>query len=202
MTPSTAQPRRTRRQATPPPSRLGAAIRRHRQKLRLSLRTFATQVGFAPSFLSQVETGAASPSIASLERIAHALGVTLSSLFQPPGDDRVSIVRVAARARLESAWSQATIEGLGRSGGGPLEPLLVTLEKQGASGATEAPTPGEVFVLVQKGVVTLSVDSTRHELRRGDAAIIPAGVPHRWFNASRRRVELLLVNTRHTTGRG
>jgi transcriptional regulator with XRE-family HTH domain len=43
----------------------------------LSLRSLATSAGFSPSFVSQVENGQTSPSIASLARLAHALGLGL-----------------------------------------------------------------------------------------------------------------------------
>ena len=60
---------------------LGERIRQLRTGRGLSVRTLAATTGFSPSFISQVEHGQVSPSIASLERIATALGVTLGGLF-------------------------------------------------------------------------------------------------------------------------
>jgi transcriptional regulator with XRE-family HTH domain len=57
----------------PAPRKVGKAIRRLREAHHLSVRTLAASCGFSASFLSQVELGRASPSIASLERFALAL---------------------------------------------------------------------------------------------------------------------------------
>src|SRR5437868_13730862 len=56
------------------------ALRRYR---RCTLRVVAKRSGLSESFLSQVERGRASASIASLRRIADALGVSMADLFEP-----------------------------------------------------------------------------------------------------------------------
>ena len=58
------------RTATPLEQSLGDALRRLRLRERVSVRTLASKCGFSPSFISQVELNQASPSLASLERIA------------------------------------------------------------------------------------------------------------------------------------
>src|SRR5262245_61101684 len=52
----------------------GERIRQLRLDVGLSIRRLATQTGFSPSLISQVEHGLVMPSIGSLERIAMALG--------------------------------------------------------------------------------------------------------------------------------
>src|SRR5437667_11207018 len=56
------------------------ALRRFR---RCTLREIAQRSGLSESFLSQVERGRSSASIASLRRIANALGVSMADLFEP-----------------------------------------------------------------------------------------------------------------------
>jgi transcriptional regulator with XRE-family HTH domain len=58
-------------------ARIGEVLRQLRERQGLSLRTLAGRAGFSASFLSQLENGQVSPSIASLDRIAAELGVTL-----------------------------------------------------------------------------------------------------------------------------
>ena len=74
---------------------VGKVIRRLRDRTGLSVRGLASKSGFSPSFISQVELGQASPSIASLEKIASALDVTLGEFFEKgipdPPLDRKSI---------------------------------------------------------------------------------------------------------------
>src|SRR5207237_10541268 len=52
---------------------------------RCTLRTIADRSGLSESFLSQVERGRSSASIASLRKIADALGVAMADLFEPGG---------------------------------------------------------------------------------------------------------------------
>ena len=61
---------------------LGKTLRELRVRQHLSLRNLAGQTGFSPSFLSQIENAQSSPSLASIEKITAALGVSLSEFFQ------------------------------------------------------------------------------------------------------------------------
>ncbi len=71
---------------------LGPRIRALRQARRLTLRDVAARAGVTESFLSQVERDVASPSIATVGRIARALDLV----------DRPAVRRGAGRA---AAWS-------------------------------------------------------------------------------------------------
>src|SRR5690242_14156875 len=75
---------------------LGARIRALRLARGETLRRLAAEAGVTESFLSQVERGVASPSIASVQRIARALGQSIAELFA--ADERAGIV-VRARDR-------------------------------------------------------------------------------------------------------
>ena len=61
---------------------LGPSIRRRRLDAGLTLVALADRSGLSQPFLSQVETGKATPSIDSLQRIAQALGTTPQGLLQ------------------------------------------------------------------------------------------------------------------------
>ena len=63
------------------PVNVGERIRQLRLGRGLSVRTLAAETGFSPSLISQVEHSHVMPSIGSLERIAMALGVSLSTFF-------------------------------------------------------------------------------------------------------------------------
>src|SRR2546422_1922861 len=64
---------------------VGERLRALRRFRRCTLRTIADRSGLSESFLSQVERGRSSASIASLKRIADALGVSMADLFEPDG---------------------------------------------------------------------------------------------------------------------
>ena len=173
---------------------VGEAIRRLRKSLRLSVRTLAAKCGFSASFISQIELNQASPSLASLERIAAGLGVTLGRFFLSTEPAAPAVIRASERLILQSEWSHAQIESLGSPAvGGKLESLLITLRPGGSSGARLHARETELFTIVFAGEVRLHLKQTVQVLRRGDAITIPPGTAHRWENTTAKDVQLLKV---------
>ncbi len=176
---------------------VGEMVRRFRGLHRLTVRNLADKCGFSPSFISQVERGQASPSIASTERIATALGVTLGEFFRVAAPSLPAIVRVKDRPVLQSQWSNAKVETLGpASQDSRLESLLMTLKRGGASASRPYTRQAEQLAVVLRGTVTLQLEDTVHVLEEGDAVSIPAGTHHCWNNPARRQVQVLIVTAR------
>ncbi|MBA3759304.1 MAG: helix-turn-helix transcriptional regulator [Gemmatimonadales bacterium] len=187
---------------------LGETLRRLRGREQLSLRSLAEKTGFSASFLSQVENGQASPSIASMERIAAALGVTMGQVFD--GVERANplaaVVRTDARVTITSEWSKGRIESLGTfSAGGRLESVLVTLAPGGKSGTRPYSSEREEFALIVEGSVVLNLaehgggegdPEQEYILQSGDAVTIRARVARRWQNLSRTPVKVVIVSAR------
>jgi len=67
-------------------SGLGAAIRRARSVLRISQGELASRAGLHRTYVSDLERGARNPSIQSVERLAHALQVSVAKLFEAAGN--------------------------------------------------------------------------------------------------------------------
>lgn len=179
--------------------RLGALVRLLREQRGLSVRTLARQSGFSPSFISQVEHGLASPSIASMEQIAHALGVTLSEFFAAEESQAATplIVPAGEGRELASEWSQAVVRELGPSRGAhALEPVMLVLAAGGRSGARPAGHHGEEFAFVFSGDVLLRLEGAEHRLRTGDAVSLPSRMPHQWENVSDGDAHIVLVSLR------
>lgn len=172
---------------------LGETVHRLRERNGLSLRMLGERTGFSASFLSQVENGQASPSIASLERIATALGVTLGEFFQVGGEGAPVVVRSGERANITSQWSNANLASLGRAGA-RLEPVLITIEPGGASANRAHPARQEEFAFVVEGEVVLTLGEDTHALQSGDAVTIAAGTPRAWSNKSALATQILLVS--------
>lgn len=181
------------------PRIIGEHIHGLRLKRHVSLRTFAAQTGFSPSFISQLENGLVSPSLGSLQRIAAALGVTLGEFFAATGgnaDERL-IVRRSDRRRFDSTWTDAHLEALGSMNRRlRLEPVLAIFGPGGKSGKHVHSHPGEEFAFVLNGRVTLTLSDEQTELHAGDAVTLPAGAPHRWENQAAEPVEILLIASR------
>lgn len=65
---------------------VGTQIGRIRKAQGLSLRRFAHMVNMDYSYICNIESGQANPSLDSLSKIASGLGVNLAKLFEDPGE--------------------------------------------------------------------------------------------------------------------
>ena len=161
---------------------LGARIRALRVARGETLRQLAAQAGVTESFLSQVERGVASPSIASVQRIARSLGQSIAELFTED-DPAGSLVRVGDRRRIVYQGLGAVDEFLTRATDGRLQVIMSTIEPGGGTG-DEAYThdSDEEVVIVLEGSLDLWVGPEHYRLEAGDAVTHPSRVPHRNTN--------------------
>jgi transcriptional regulator with XRE-family HTH domain len=161
---------------------LGARIRALRLARGQTLRSLAADAGVTESFLSQVERGVASPSIASVQRIARGLGQSIAELFA--ADERAgSLVRAADRRRVVYQGLGAIDEFLTRSTEGRLQVIMSTIEPGGGTG-DEAYThdSDEEVVVVLDGSLDLWVGGEHYRLEAGDAVTHASRIPHRNTN--------------------
>lgn len=161
---------------------LGARIRALRLARGATLRELAGRAGVTESFLSQVERGVASPSIASVQRIARALDQSIAELFAAPESAGV-VVRAGERRRVAYPGLGAVDEFLTRSTDGRLQVILSTIEPGGGTG--EEPyshDSDEEVVVVLEGELDLWVGEEHFRLRAGDAVTLASRVPHRNTN--------------------
>ena len=161
---------------------LGARIRALRLAQSATLRNLASQAGVTESFLSQVERGVASPSIASVQRIARALGTSIAELFAAD-ESAGSVVRLRDRRRIVYQGLGAVDEFLTRSTDGRLQVIMSTIQPGGGTG-DEAYTheSDEEVLVVLEGVLDLWVGAEHYRLEAGDAVTHSSRIPHRNTN--------------------
>ena len=190
-------PKRSSETAESIEQRIGPELRKMREAAGMSLRTLADLAGFSPSFLSQVENGQVSPSIASLEHIAAALKRTLADFFTRPPVSEVVVVRADERPSFRSSWSRARIDSLMPAvNGQAFDALMVTMEPGGTSGKHPSGVSTDQLAVVFSGQLTLTLAEEILELGPGDAVLIRARTPHRWQNREQIAAEVLLVSSR------
>jgi quercetin dioxygenase-like cupin family protein len=178
-------------------TRIGLEVKRMRERAGLSLRAFADRAGFSPSFISQLENGQVSPSIASLEKIAAQLNMTVKDFFAASSGHDTPVIRAAERPTFRSSWSKAQVAALTSMGTGhALEALMVTLEPGGESAKHPSPTRYDQFAIVFSGTLELTLGDETLVLAAGDAVQIAAGLGHRWVNRQRRAAQVVLVSRR------
>jgi transcriptional regulator with XRE-family HTH domain len=173
---------------------VGERLRAIRSFRRVTLRTVAERAELSESFLSQVERGRANASIASLKRIAAALGVNVADLFEPNG------TQVRPRVLQRESRPALTFGTLGRKfmlTPRPLEHLQVIVGEFGAGGSTgdEPYTHGdsEELLVVLEGTVHLQLGTEVFELREGDSIDYRSSTPHRLTNAGDSTAEVMWI---------
>jgi len=161
---------------------LGPHLRSLRTARGLTLRELAQRAEVTESFLSQAERGVATPSIASVRRIARGLGLSIADLFaevEPAG----LVVRASERRRITYPGLGAVDEFLTRGKGGRLQVIMSTVEPGGGTG--EEPythESDEEVLIVLEGTLDLWVGDERFRLEAGDAITYSSRVPHRNTN--------------------
>jgi transcriptional regulator with XRE-family HTH domain len=181
--------------------RLGAKLRDLRVRRGLSVRVFAAQVGFSPSFISQLEADQVSPSINSLEKIAGALGVTLGQLFSSMEEHAAAriVVPRQERAIYVSSWASSSVALLTDAAPGRVMTAMeLIIAPGGMSSRTPEARPHDTIALLSAGTLTLQLEAGEEQVSPGDTAYFPAGTRFAWFNRSDADATLLLVGV---TGR-
>lgn len=175
---------------------LGRTIRDRRRERGLTLVALASATSLSQPFLSQVENGRARPSMASLHRIAEALGTTPQALFAGPARPSGALVTrgvTAASLPVEGDGSGARCRVL-LPGDAPfhvleLDALTQDFHDHWSHDGFEA-------VYVVAGEVEADVGGELTRLCAGDVLSYPARLPHRHRAVGPEAARILLIETK------
>jgi DNA-binding transcriptional MerR regulator/quercetin dioxygenase-like cupin family protein len=163
-----------------------------RHKLGLTLAGVARQTGVSVSFLSSLERGYSSASIATLQKLARLYKTNVLSFFADEDNSR-RLVRVRERKVLKP---NAGVEmDLLAAGHKIMEPHLFRIAPGAGSGGSYS-HEGEEFIFVLQGKLEVWLDEVeRYVLDSGDSLYFESTQAHRWQNLSEKETSLLWVNT-------
>jgi transcriptional regulator with XRE-family HTH domain len=174
---------------------VGVSIRRARQASGMSMRDFAGRCGLSQPFVSAVERGLSTPSIATLYRMAEVLGTEPSTLLPSHPPDDVDVIRadegqlVPSSDRPGSALGRVVLADADRR----LE-IYEYLIDAGDDLDVWYDHPGDVVLHLVEGQVRVEFTGRPAvELDRGDCLVHPGDVPHRWSVIGAGHVRLFLV---------
>jgi transcriptional regulator with XRE-family HTH domain len=154
-----------------------------REQKALSARQVAELAGVSAAYLSRLENGRVSPTVATLSRLVSAMGETMATLFQEPPGEHPTVVRVGERhlMRTRGVLDSQVTPGWAKR----LEILESLVEPgQGSSSRLHTHAGEEECVLVLEGELDLWLGTERHHLTTGDSATFDCRTPHRWRNPS------------------
>ena len=157
-------------------------VRARRLEIGLNVGQLAERTGISKGMLSKIENAQTSPSLSTLERLAGALDMPVTSLFRGLAEERDAVfVKAGSGPEIVRKGTRAghTYELLG-SLRGPykrVEPLLVKLDDE-----------TEVFPLFQhsgievlymlSGVMEYGYGRQRYKMERGDTLQFEGDIPH------------------------
>lgn len=177
---------------------LGQRFRTRRRAQGFTLKDVARKTGFTEAYLSQVETGRASPSLAALKRMTAGYGLSMVELFADESPEaNTPVLRAQDRQRLVLHRGGIVKELLvARQGDKRMEPFWMTI-KPGAGSGGQYDHAGEDFGVVLSGILELTVETKVFRLRKGDAFYFRSTRLHGFQNPSRRHdTTVVWVNTR------
>lgn len=175
---------------------LGSRLRTIRKSKGFSLKEVSKTAQVSDSFLSQVERGNTSPSISTLRRICHALGVNMGALFSNSEDDSPTderLVRVIDRRRIFRPDGSANYLITP-----PSAEHLEVHHNIIAPGRNSGPEPythqgEEECVYVLSGSLELTWDGVEYFLNEGDAILIDPKKDHSFRNDSAEAAVVLWI---------
>ncbi len=161
---------------------IGAKLRELRNRFHLSLTELARTASLSSGMLSKIENGQISPSLATLQALASALNVPLTTLFSTFEEKRdCSYVAAGQGVVIQRRGTKVghVYQLLGHALGGDLriEPYLITLSEEAAP-YTGFHHAGVEFIYMLSGQVTYRHADRVYHLRPGDALLFDSGALH------------------------
>lgn len=161
---------------------IGAQIRELRRRFHLSVADLASAATISAGMLSKIENGQISPSLSTLQAVAGALNVPITTLFSTFEEKRdCSFVREGQGVVIERRGTKVghVYQLLGHALAGELmvEPYLITL-KEGAAPYTGFRHDGVEFIYMLSGEVLYRHADETYHLRPGDALLFDSAALH------------------------
>jgi transcriptional regulator with XRE-family HTH domain len=163
---------------------LGNQIRKLRNKKDLTLQDLANLTGLSKPNLSQIENNYITPPIATLLRLATALGVQIGYFFQDtPQNNNMTVVRKKDRygvakklhiTRIGYQYEPLAYPKIEKN----MEPFIVHMEEREASDIIYNKHRGEEFLYVLEGCLEFHYGGNTTTLEEGDSLYFDSIIPH------------------------
>jgi transcriptional regulator with XRE-family HTH domain len=161
---------------------IGVQVRQLRRRVGITVSELAASAGLSGGMLSKIENGQISPSLTSLQALAMALNVQITTFFSTFEEKRdCSYVKAGTGVQIErrgtKAGHQYSLLGHALGGRVIVEPYLITLH------ADAAPYPafqheGTEFIYMLTGEVMYRHGDQSYHLSPGDALLFDSAAPH------------------------
>jgi transcriptional regulator with XRE-family HTH domain len=161
---------------------LGRKIRDLRLRRGLTVQQLAGASGLSKGFISQVENGRTSPSLATLQDLARALETSVAYLVVEE-EPTPHVVRASERRRVAVGGNTSRVELLSASPKRNLELLIAELPPGVSAGDKRHYHHGEECLLCLEGELRIICGETIVTLGAGDSCHYDGRLPHAIENA-------------------
>jgi transcriptional regulator with XRE-family HTH domain len=167
-------------------SALGAKLAAARAERGWSLAELAFRAGVSTASVHKIEKSGMTPTIATLMKVASALGTSVSYFIDEDVTAPAAIVvRGDERARLYTSKAGIALENVsGRYGRYRLAGAEARVEPLASSGPEPMRHPGEELIYLLGGAMRFTVDGEAIHLAAGDSIHFRTDRPHTWENPS------------------
>jgi transcriptional regulator with XRE-family HTH domain len=172
---------------------IGSVVRNLRTEKGLTLQRLAELTELTAAYISKIENDKVSPSIHTLKALADALQTNITDFFENDliNDPCINPPETWTK-KLVKGWQADVRQMVKLVGNKKMQPFFTTIPSGG--GAHDHYThPGEEFVYVLEGVLTLNLNSKIIKLAPGILAYFSALVPHTWVNEGKKTVKMIWV---------
>lgn len=178
---------------TPAEMLVGRNLRDLRNRRGLSLRVLADRSGLNVNTLSLVENGKSSPSVSTLQQLAQALNVPITTFFETEQVEK-RVVFTPAEQRPFAEFGSTQMQNLGKDlAGKVVQPFVVTLQPGMGSGDRMIVHTGHEFVYCLEGSIHYQIGQEEFNLQKGDSIVFEAHLPHCWENKGKEVAQILLT---------
>ena len=177
--------------------RLGERIKRKREDLHMQLNELAKKVGISSSALSQIEKAKALPSITNLKHIADNLHTTVGELI---GENEAlsnnPLTHIEDISFIEENESGcASYLFLNHGSKKQMDTLLLKLNQGANSQGIVKLHPGQTFLFVLEGQVTIQLEDKTYRLIEKDSFYFNSNRYHLIENIESKQANIILVST-------
>ena len=174
-------------------SEIGSRIKIHRLSNHLTLRQLAEKVGCTDAYLSQIENGRVSPSIASLKKIADALQTKITDFFVESQSEDPVVLKPEERINLSLERWNARIQSLVINHKDKrMHPFFTTIQPGGGSHGLYSHV-GEEFGIILKGQLEIELDGSMYMVHENESFYYNSALPHSWTNPGKSETVVVWV---------
>lgn len=174
---------------------IGSKLKRFRGERGLTLEQVARELGIAPSYLSRLERNICSPALETLYDLARFYRVEIARFFQKEW------VEEGAGRVLRAGERSSFLSRNGKIRTRPFahikyqDPSFEVYTVEQAPGITRRyrPSAGEGFILVQSGMMEMTISSEQYILRSGDSIYFSLKEPRSFATKGKRGLKMMVA---------